>query len=163
MKTIGLFLLLLPMGLMGQDCKLHSETDPFTKQTKLSTGFIYLDGASISFDADSKEVVVLISVEGADKCYDATSTAFVFFEGSKVKMTIRNGGTMNCEGLFQFVYRNTPTTNSILQKLTTQKLSQIIVKGNNDKETIIKAGPAEQESVIKLGGCLVEEAKKLIQ
>jgi len=163
MKYSLILLLLIPVIIHAQDCKLNSETDPFTKLTKLSTGFIFLDGASISFDADGKEIDVLLNVEGTDKCFDDQSTAFIFFEGTKLKMTIRNGGTMNCEGLFQFVYRNTPATSTILQKLVTQKISQIVFTGNNKKETTVKVGPAEQDAIIKLGGCLVEGAKKLIQ
>jgi hypothetical protein len=162
MKFIFSLLLIMPVMLRAQECKLQSETDPFTKQTKLSTGFIYLDGGSISIDADSKEITVLFSIEGSDKCFDNTSNAYVYFEGTKVKLTVRNGGTMNCEGLFQFVYRNTPSASTVLQKLVTQKITQITFTGNNKKESVLKAGPAEQDAIIKLGGCLVTEAKKLI-
>jgi hypothetical protein len=147
----------------GQDCKLIRETDPFTREVKLSTGFIFVDGGSISFDADSKEVVVLFSIEGADKCFDNNSTAVIQFENIKSKSTSRNGGTMNCEGLFQFVFRNTASTTSLLQKLMIQKISSVVFTGNNKKESTLNVGPSEQESIMRLATCLVNEAKTLIK
>jgi hypothetical protein len=44
MVKILLLWMLAPFSLLAQDtavvhCKLHSETDPFTKEIKLSTGF----------------------------------------------------------------------------------------------------------------------------
>ncbi|MBL0154927.1 MAG: hypothetical protein IPP93_16185 [Chitinophagaceae bacterium] len=82
MKTVGLFLLLPCQWADGWDCKLHSETDRLPSKPNSLPGS-FMDGASNSFDADGKEVVVLISVEGADKCFDATSTAFVFLKAAK--------------------------------------------------------------------------------
>jgi hypothetical protein len=145
-------------------CKLIRETDPFTKQTKLSTGFIYFDGGSVTIDADSKEIDILFSIEGADKCYDNNSVATIFFEGVKVtKLNTRNGGTMNCEGLFHFVFKNTATPNSVLQKLMKQKINHILFIGNNKKEATINISPAEQETLLTLANCLVNEAKTLIK
>ncbi|HEX4875766.1 MAG TPA: hypothetical protein VFV31_03785 [Chitinophagaceae bacterium] len=160
---ILLCLLLLSVISQAQDCKLIRETDPFTKEVKLSTGFIFVDGGSISFDADSKEVIVLFSVEGADKCFDNNSTAVIQFENIKSKSTSRNGGTMNCEGLFQFVFRNSATTTSLLQKLMTQKVATIVFTGSNKKESTFTVAPAEQASIMRLATCLVNEAKTLIK
>ena len=163
MKIILAILLLSPLFSVAQECKITRETDPFTKQTKLSTGFIFFDGGSVTIDADSKEIDVLFSIEGADKCYDNNSMAFVFFEGVKTKLSSRNGGTMNCEGLFHFVFKNTASTPSLLQKIMTQKINHIIFTGNNKKESSINIGPADQESLITLATCLVTEAKTLIK
>jgi hypothetical protein len=168
MKKILALVLLSPLFSAAQDtasngCKLIRETDPFTKQTKLSTGFIFLDGGSVTIDADSKEIDVLFSIEGAEKCYDNNSMAAIFFEGVKTKMSARNGGTMNCEGLFHFIFKNTATTTSQLNKLITQKINHIVFTGNNKKESTINISPAEQEMLMTLATCLVKEAKTLIK
>ncbi len=164
MKLLFYSLLFLPLFINAQDCKLNRETDPFTKETKLSTGFIHLDGASVTIDADSKEIIVLFSIESSDKCFDNNSTADVFFEGIKSKSQSRSAGTMNCEGLFQFVFKNSkgnPTT--LLQRILTKKITQIIFTGSSTKPTTVNVGPKEQEAIMFLGNCLVNEAKSLIK
>lgn len=163
MKNILLFLLFSPLFAVSQDCKLITETDPFTKMTKLSSGFIFLDGGSVTIDADSKEIDILFSIEGADKCYDNNSQAFIFFEGVKTKLTSRNGGTMNCEGLFHFVFKNTASRPSLLQKIMTQKINHILFIGNNKKETTINISPDNQTIFIAQATCLVNEAKTLVK
>ena len=163
MKNILILLLLLPFIAATQDCKLIAETDPFTKLKKLSTGFIFFDGGSVTIDANSQEIDILFSIEGADKCYDNNSMAFIFFEGVKTKLTSRNGGTMNCEGLFHFVFKNGPSTPSLLQKIMTQKINHILFTGNNKKETTINISPADQSTFTTLATCLVNEAKSLIK
>ncbi len=169
MKHILGIVFLLPLFLAAQDpiaveCKLTREKDPYTKETKLSTGFIFLDGGSVTIDADSKEIDVLFSIEGVDKCFDNNSTAAIFFEGVKTKLNNRNGGTMNCEGLFHFVFKNTAsTTTTLLKKMMTMKINRIVFTGNNKKETTLTIGPAEQETLMALATCLVNEAKGLIK
>ena len=59
------------------------------------------------------------------------------FEGLKSKTSSRNGGTMNCEGLFQFVFRNTTSTTTLLQRLMTYKIASIIFTDSNKKETTL--------------------------
>ena len=155
--------LLLPIFAAAQDCKLTKETDPYTKETKLSTGFIFLDGGSVTVDADTKEIDILFSIEGVDKCFDNNSTAFIFFDSVKTKLTVRNGGSMNCEGLFHFIYRNTPSTSTILQKIMTQKITKIVFTGNNKKETTVNLATKEQFTLMAQATCLVNEAKTLIK
>lgn len=169
MKHLLSLLFLVPVFLSAQDstkaaCKLIRETDPYTKETKLSTGFIFLDGGSVTIDADSKEIVFLFSIEGPNRCFDDNSTADLFFEGLKSKTMSRNGGTMNCEGLFQFVFKNSrsnPTT--VLQRLLTKKTTQFIFTGNTGKPITVTVGPKEQEALMTLANCLVNEAKALIK
>jgi hypothetical protein len=144
------------------DCKLISEKDPFTKETKLTTGFIYIDGGSVSVDADKKEVIVLFSLDGPEKCFDDEGTAEVYFEGTKSKTTVKNYGTMNCEGLFQFVYKNAASTPSMLQRICTKKITHIIFTGNGKKPVTVNIGPAEQETLLRLASCLTAEAKRLL-
>lgn len=64
MKYILSVLLFVSIAAVGQDCKLNRETDPFTKEVKLSTGFIFVEGGSVTVDADSKEIVVLFPLKG---------------------------------------------------------------------------------------------------
>lgn len=164
MRYLLTSLLIFPLLLSAQDCKLIRETDPYTKETKLTTGFVHVDGGSISIDADSKEIIVLFSLDGPEKCFDDNSTAEVFFEGIKSKSMNRNQGTMNCEGLFQFVFRNSnnnPTT--MLQRIMTKKITHIIFTGNGKKPVTVNIGPAEQESLMALANCLVNEGKGLIK
>lgn len=163
MKKILSLVLIIPLFATSQDCKLNRETDPFTKEVKISTGFIFVDGGSLTIDADSKEVVVLFSIEGANKCFDNNSTASIMFEGVKSKATSRNGGTMNCEGLFQFVFRNTASTTTLLQRLMTQKIASIVFTGNNKKESTLNIAPPEQSMIMTLATCLVNESKTLIK
>ncbi len=164
MKYLLLSSLIFPLLLNAQDCKLIRETDPYTKQTKLTTGFIYIDGGSVSIDADSKEIIVLFSLDGQEKCFDDNSTVEVYFEGLKSKTQSRNQGTMNCEGFFQFVFRNNnsnPTT--MLQRIMTKKITHFIFTGNSKKPVTVNVGPAEQGTIMAQATCLVNEAKGLIK
>lgn len=168
MKQILISAFFFPLFAVSQDpvatrCKLNKETDPYTKETKLSTGFIFLRGGSVTIDADSKEIDVLFSIEGADKCFDNNSTAIIHFEGSKVKTSLRNGGTMNCEGLFHFIFKNSVNPIAALKKITTQKITHIIFTGNNKKESVVTIRPEEQQTLLTLAGCLVNDAKALIK
>ncbi len=167
MKYILLILLFSTGIIHAQEpvanCKLTRETDPYTKLTKLSTGFIPLDGGSVTFDADAKEVDVLFTIEGADKCFDNNSTAYLFFEGSKSKSSMRNGGSMNCEGLFHFIFKNAAGTTSLLQKMSTQKITHIIFTGNNKKETTVNVPENDRQALMAMAACLVAEAKTLIK
>ncbi|MES1197650.1 MAG: hypothetical protein ABUL41_00035 [Chitinophagaceae bacterium] len=168
MKYIVTICLLIPLFSNAQDpvaigCKLNKQTDPYTKETKLSTGFIQLNGGSVTIDADSKEIDVFFTISGNDKCFDYNSMAAVYFEGTKMKLSVRNSGSMNCEGLYHFIFKNTPTTNSILQKIATQKINNIVFTGNNKKETKLTFIPDQQQKVMELTTCLVNEAKTLIK
>jgi hypothetical protein len=164
MKSIVLLLGFLPFAAAAQDCKLIRDKDPYTKEVKLSTGFIHVNGASVTVDADSKEIDIMFSIEGADRCFDNNSSADIYFEGIKAKTTARNAGTMNCEGLFHFIFRNsrsTPTT--LLQRFSTKKITQIIFTGNNKKQITVTVEPQEQETIMVQATCLLNEAKTLIK
>ena len=163
MKYIIIIILLLPIFAVSQDCKLNKDTDPFTKETKLSTGFIRLQNASVTIDADKAEIDFFFSLNGNEKCFDNNSVASVFFEGTKAKTTSRNSGSMNCDGFFHFNYKNTLGTNSLLQRLSTQKISSILFTGNNKTETRITFNPEQQQIVMQLTTCVINEAKKLLK
>jgi hypothetical protein len=164
MKKFFIVLLLLPLFSNSQECKLISEVDPFTKQTRLSSGFIYVDGGSVSIDADSKEIIVLFSVEAADKCFDDNTTAEIFFEGMKSKVTARTQSTMNCEGLVQLVFRNTAgTPTTMLQRISTKKILSINFIREMKKAVTFNIAPKEQEQIMAMANCVVAEGKKLIK
>jgi hypothetical protein len=163
MKYIVIIVFFFSASVSAQDCKLIKETDPYTKEIKLSTGFILLNGASVTIDADSKEIDILFSIEGTDKCFDNNSTAVIMFEGSKTKTSLRNGGTMNCEGLFHFIFKNSVTPTSVLKKISTQKITQIIFTGGSKKQTIVNVAPQVQQTLITLTTCLLNDAKALIK
>src|ERR1700687_2812503 len=105
MKFMVILFWFFPFGTGAQNCQINRETDPYTRETKMSTGFISLPEASVSIDADSREIDLFFTLSGNDKCFDNNSTALVFFEGTKAKMNYRNSGTMNCEGFFHITFR----------------------------------------------------------
>lgn len=161
MKPIFLSLFLFPLFAVAQDCKLIRETDPYTKETKISSGFITLQGASVTIDADSKEIDFFFALN--DKCFNDASTVYIYFEGSKAKITYRNAGGMNCDGYFHFKYRNATGVNSVLQKLSTQPVAHFIFIGNDKKETTVDLLPDQQKMLMQATSCVVNEGKTLIK
>ncbi len=161
MKFISVSLLFFSHLLNAQDCKLLKETDSYTKISKLSTGFISLQGASLNIEADNKEIDFFFAVR--DKCFNDASTVFIFFEGSKIKTTYRNSGSMNCEGYFHFIFKNGTTTPTVLKKLATQKVASFIFTGNDNKATTVSLLPDQQTDLMHLTNCIIEESKALIK
>lgn len=167
MKFLLITLFTLPLFASGQDslanCKLTRETDPFTKETKISTEFLALDGAMVSIDASSAEIDFLFSIEGADHCFDNNSMAAIFFEGTKTKLNSRNAGSMNCEGLFHINFKNTVVPNNLLTKMMATGINHILFTGNNKKDFTLNLNPADQHALLMLITCIVNDAKTLIK
>lgn len=168
MKFASLIVLFSPLFLSAQDpiavpCKLIKETDPYTKETKLSSGFMSLQiGATLTIDADSKEIDFFFTVP--DECYNDASTVFIYFEGSKVKTSYRNSGSMNCDGYFHFIFRNGEATPSILQKIATEKVASFVFTGNDKKKpTTISLLPDQQKMLMEITTCMIAESKALIK
>ena len=151
----------LPLLSFSQDCVIQREEDPYTKEIKLTTGFMNLRNATLSIQADSREIDFLFVINGKEKCFSDASTASVFFEGTKVKTNFRNGGSMNCDGFFHFIFKNQAVTPSSLQKLATEKITSILFKGNDKVESQITFSTEQQQMLKHLVGCLVDEAKTL--
>jgi hypothetical protein len=103
----------------------------------------------------------MFQLEG--KCFDGASNAAVFFEGSRLKTNFKNTGTMNCDGLFHFTFRNTNPSPTALQNLGSKKISSIRFKDNSGKETGVMLTPAQQQQLMDLANCVISEAKKLVQ
>lgn len=148
-------------SLSAQECNLLQETDPYTKLTRLSSGFLELTGASVTVDADKKEIDILFSFK-TDRCFDDASSAIVNFTGTKLKLNLRNAGTMNCEGLFHFIFKNGTTVNYQLKKLATMKISQIFFKDRNEKEIPVVLTPEMQEAFQRAVQCVTNEALTLL-
>ncbi|MET0635402.1 MAG: hypothetical protein ABWZ25_05215 [Chitinophagaceae bacterium] len=150
-----------PAAAISQDCKLLRDTDPYTRETRISTGFLTLQGATVNIEADPKELDFFFSLP--DKCFEDESTVFIYFEGSKARTSYRNAGSMNCDGYFHFKYRNNTTTNTVLNKLATMKVSQLIFTDRNKKEIIVALLPDQQAALMQSTACIVKESKTLIK
>jgi hypothetical protein len=166
MKSLLLLVLIVPLFVSAQNCELKKEKDPFTQQPQLSTGFMRFSSwggkFSLNMVADAKEVKLLFSM-GEGNCFDDESSAALTFDGTRTKSTQRNATAMNCDGIFTIVFRNSTTTPSVLQKMTQQKLTSIVLTDNNKKKTDINLKDDEKQQIQEKLGCLVKEAKGLIQ
>ncbi|MGC4034559.1 MAG: hypothetical protein QM764_01270 [Chitinophagaceae bacterium] len=163
MQKLFFLILLLPFAAIAQDCTIKKETDQFTREPKISTGYIPLQSSSLTIDADKKEFDFFFTVEGKDKCFDDQSTLVIMLEGSKTRNTFRNSGSMNCEGLFHFTVRNGPETPFQVKRFTTIKITQLIFTVNNStKPVVLTLTPEQQDAVMKAVNCIAPEAKKLV-
>ncbi|MDB5196001.1 MAG: hypothetical protein JWP88_371, partial [Flaviaesturariibacter sp.] len=137
MKLLFSFLLSLPLFASAQDsCQLKNSRDPYTKEVRLSTGFISVGSYKVSIDAVAKEIDFFFMLDNS-KCFDDQTTVIITFEGQRVKQTLRNTGTMNCEGYFHFNFRNTPLTNSSLQRLANLKVSSMVFKKDKNETAVM--------------------------
>ena len=165
MKNLIFLLFFFPLASNAQDtCGLKKTKDPFTNVTKLSTGFKNFDGngltVSISADATPTEIDFFIWVKNDGKCFDGESTAYLVWEGERSRTTLRNGGSMNCDGAFHFNFKNTASTPSWLNKMVTKRLATI--KLTNDKiETLITLNEEQKVLFQKMATCIAAEAKGL--
>ncbi len=161
-----LFLIVALSGLtqsgFSQDCQLQSETDVYTKETKISSGFKEINHGKLTIDGNKTEIDFFFTIK--DKCFNDASTVHIYFEGSKTKFLQRNTGRINCNGFFHLIFKNSTTPTSVLKKLATQKVTQFIFFNDNTKqEAIITLTPDEQEWILNKAGCVVAEAQKLIK
>lgn len=166
MKKLFLFCLALPVFSFAQDCQLKKSVDPFTHETKLSTGFQNFTGngltVSIAADATPKEINFFVWVKGDNKCFDDESTANVIFEGERTRTILHNAGSMNCEGAFHFVFKNTPTTASWLNRMATKKVATVKLTGSDKKEMVLSFSDEQKELFQSMAACIATEGKTLI-
>jgi len=168
MKKIFCILFLLPLIISAQDtCQLKRETDPFTHETKISTGFVsFLSGGtrvSISIDGTKSEIDFFIWFTNDSKCFDDESTVQVNYEGDRLKANFKNTGSMNCEGAFHFSFRNTPATASNLKRLTDRKVASFHIVGANKTVADIVFTPEQKEKFMRMASCVVNASKVLIK
>lgn len=168
MKNILALLFLLPFFASAQDsCGLKKTTDPFTHQTKVSTGFVSFvnngQQLSISVDATSTDIDFFLWFTGDSKCFDEQSAIQIVFEGDRMKSNYRNTGSMNCEGAFHFTFKNTPSTNSNLQRLIDKKVNAFHLTGPNKTLTDIVLSSEQKLKLQRMVGCVVVQGKSLIK
>jgi hypothetical protein len=161
MKYCLVLAMLVPVFSWSQNCNVKTTRDPYTKEMKVSTGFFSLNTARASIEATKSEIDFMFELE--DKCFDDASNAAVFFEGSRLKTNFKNTGTMNCDGLFHFTFRNTNPSPTSLQNLGSKKITSIRFKDNSGKENGVSLTPAQQQQFMDLVNCVINEAKKLVQ
>jgi hypothetical protein len=97
------------------------------------------------------------------KLFDNSSTMVVFFAGTKAKSTYRNTGSMNCDGYFHFIAKNGQATPTPVQKLVTQKVTQIVFTDKDKKEIVVTLQPEQQDIFMQAAACVVNESKPLIK
>lgn len=169
MKKLLLLALLLPVFGLAQDCGLKTEKDAFTQAPKLTTGFMSYGGGMkrflLSVDATSSEIDFFFSLSpsGEGLCFDNNSPVTILFEGGRLKSNFRNTGSLNCEGLYHFNFRNVATTPSILQRMATKKILSFTFKTTAGAETVRTLTEAEQQALMEKVDCLVKEAKTIIK
>ncbi len=169
MKSLFVLLLSFPLFTAAQDCAIKTLVDPYSKETKLTTGFKPFGGGSartlISADANKTEIEFIFSVNDGQegKCFDDKSTAVLLYEGGRLKGTFKNNSSMNCEGLFSIVFRNVETTPSALKNLSIKKVLSIKLTGNAKDVTEIIFSEEAQQAFMKMAGCIIEESKTLIK
>ena len=165
-KIIALFFF-IPFFAFAQDtCKLKKETDPFTKQNRISTGFVpfIANGIdlSISIDATATEIDFFIWIKNESKCFDDQSNAQVNYEGDKLKANFKNTGSMNCEGAFHFTFKNSVNTPSNLKRFTDKRITSIKITGNNKTVTDIVFNEEQKQKLLRMATCVVNESKALL-
>jgi hypothetical protein len=163
MKFIITILLLLPVFLNAQDCNLKKGMDAITSKTTLSTGFIELPGATLSIDVNSKEIdFFFVMSSQAAKCLDESTEVSFIFEGGKLKTEFKNSGSMNCDGIFHIIFKNSVYTPSPLQRLGSKKIITIRLTGNTPKPTDITLSPEQQQTFLTLVNCIIKESKTVL-
>jgi hypothetical protein len=165
MKASLLLFVFLPFISPAQDtCGLKRTKDPFTNVTKLSTGFKKFDGngvtVSISADATPADIDFFIWVKNEGRCFDPESTAQIVYEGEKSRATLKNTGSMNCDGAFHFTFKNNATTTAVLKRLGTKKLSTIkLISGKT--ETMIALNEEQKTMFLQMAQCIASEGLAL--
>ena len=148
-------------------CKLTKTTDPFTHQTKISTGFIPFAASgsqlSISVDATPTDIDIFIWFTKDQKCFDETSTIQVNFEGDRYKLNLKNTGSMNCEGAFHFSFKNAANTPPMLQRLLDKKINAFHLTGPNKTLTDITFSQEQKDNLFRMINCVVKESKAIIK
>jgi hypothetical protein len=163
MRYILFLVCLLPVSLQAQDCSLIKGKDAITSKPTLTTGFIDLEGTTLSIDISSKEIDFFFVLNSpAVKCLDEETEATVIYEGGKLKSQFKNSGSMNCDGIFHIIFKNSAYTNSYLQKMATKKIISIQLTGSSPKPFIISLTPELQQMLMNTIACVVKEAKTVL-
>ncbi|HTM94190.1 MAG TPA: hypothetical protein VL095_17335 [Flavisolibacter sp.] len=159
---------LLPFFAPAQDtCQLKTATDPFTHQTKISTGFIPFTAngvqLSISVDATPTEIDFFLWFTKDQKCFDEASTIQVNFEGDRYRLNLKNTGSMNCQGAFHFSFKNSANTPPQLQRLLDKRVSSFRITGPNKTITEVSLSEEQKAQLHRMAACVVRDSKTLLK
>lgn len=162
------FIFSLPLFAFAQDsCQLKKSTDPFTHETKITTGFVPFvsNGVqlSISIDASSTDIDFFLWFTKDQKCFDEQSTIQLIFEGERLKLNLRNSGSMNCDGALHFTFKNSNPTAYQLQKLVDKKISSLHIVGANKTITDVSFTPEQKQKFSQMVACIVRDSKTLLK
>jgi len=166
-KILLAVVVMIPFFGWSQDsCQLKKTTDPFTHQTKISTGFIAFPAngvqVSISVDATSTDIDFFLWFNKDQKCFDEQSTVQITFEGDRYKLNLKNTGSMNCEGAFHFTFKNSVNTPPQLQRILDKKVTGFHITGPNKTITDVVFSPEQKAIFTRMASCLVRDSKTLL-
>jgi hypothetical protein len=163
MKYILFCVLLMPLAVLAQECSLKKGKDVITSKPTLSTGFIQLQGNTLSIDVNSKEIDFFFVLNNAAvKCLNEETEITFLLEGGKQKSEFRNSGSMNCDGIFHIIFKNSAYTPSPLTKLGSKKIVAIQLTGSTPKPYIITLTPEQQQMLMNTISCVIKEAKTVL-
>jgi len=165
-KIVFILLLAFPFLTKAQDsCKLKKSTDPYTKETRVTTGFVPFnsDGVqfSISIEITKTEIDFFLWIKDDSKCFDNNSDVQVTYSGERIKTTYKNTGSVNCDGAFHFTFRNSSSIPSNLKRLMEKKVASMKFKGRGGEETQITFTEEQMEKLQQMTSCAVNEARAL--
>lgn len=167
-KILAVIVFIVPFFVSAQDsCQLKKETDPFTHQTKISTGFVPFTAngvqLSISVDATNTDIDFFLWFTKDQKCFDDESTIQIGFEGDRYKLNLKNTGSMNCEGAFHFSFKNVENTPSQLQRLLNKRATSFHITGANKTITDVAFSQEQRAQFARMTACLVRDSKTLLK
>jgi len=155
------------IGSAQDSCQLKKETDPFTHQTKISTGFVpfTLNGVqlSISVDATSTDIDFFLWFTKDQKCFDDESTIQINFEGDRYRLNLKNTGSMNCEGAFHFSFKNNVNTPPQLKRLLDKKITSFHITGPNKTITDVSFSAEQKTQFARMAACVVRDSQTLLK
>ena len=169
MKQILFACFLLPFFSFAQDCTLRKEVNTITSETTMTTGFVPFNSGgvqlAISMEVTPKEINLIFLIENPTPCFKDESTAIVNFEGDRSRVNLKNIGGVNCQGIFQVMYRNAAITPAYLERLSQKKIAAIHFKVNPDDEKTIdvRLNAAQQQQLNTLLLCIIKQAKAAIK
>ena len=163
MKYILFCICFAPFALAAQDCALKKGKDIITSKPTLSTGFIDLQGNTLSIDVNSKEIDFFFVLNNpAVKCLNEETEITFMLEGGKLKSEFRNSGSLNCDGIFHVIFKNSAYTPSQLTKLGSKKIVAIQLTGSSPKPYIISLTAEQQQMLMNTISCVIKEAKTVL-
>lgn len=151
-----------PLLSFGQDCKFKTGKDLINNKPTLTTGFIDLDGNTLTVDINSKEIDFFFVLNAPSvRCLTEETEATFNFEGGKSKAEFHNGGSMNCDGIFHIIFKNSAYTPSQISRLAAKKIVSLQFTGSGKPYTI-EFTPEQQQMLKQTLDCIIKEHKTVL-